>query len=293
MSTFQDRGRSGVAHLGIPPSGPMDLFHASLARQALESVGQDSVPELWLENALVGPSLRFESPMYVAISGADMNPQLNGQPLSHDVPIEVNSGDTLSMSGARTGVFSYLAFSRPLALTSTLGSVATLTAAGLGGVEGRALADGDELHFATDDSASSVSPVAVPASESELYAIEIPQAGDTITLPVRRGPEFDIVDGVTKHLCVDSHALSSSSRIATLLGGMIHKTSLQSQEMKSSGVFPGVVQLNHQGQLMVLMRDGPTTGGYPRVAVMEEPATWQLAQCQPRPDIKICLELVD
>ena len=295
----------------------MDLYHATCARRALQSSVDHVIPELWLECALLGPTLRFESAMSIAIGGAEMNPKLNGDSVPHNCPLEVNRGDILAMSGASRGVFAYIAFSRRLAMTCELGSVATLVAAGLGGREGRALVDGDELFFAANDGEPTEpieptdAPDLVALSESRLepYSFELPRSGDSVTLPVRRGPEFEqarhgralrnVAKDQQTYLCVEASVGSNSSRMATILtppsdgDGQVDPVKEASQtavEMKSSGVFPGVVQLNHAGELMVLMRDGPTTGGYPRVAVMEEPATWRLAQCPP--NSKITLELV-
>ena len=50
------------------------------------------------------------------------------------------------------------------------------------------------------------------------------------------------------------------------------------REMLSHGLLPGVVQVPHNGQPIVLMNDAQTTGGYPRIACIIEADMYQLAQ---------------
>ena len=287
-STFQDAGRFGYAHFGVPCSGPMDPWHAQQAVDTIEKAGAARLQNrIVLECALLGPTIQFAQKMRIAISGASMLSRLNGKTISYRTVVQVGAGDTLELRGASRGVYTYLAFDRTITLSYQLGSFATLPSAQIGGFEGRPLRKGDHVLVwdpgGTDETWTEIAPnmqSMQPKSHSDFV---LPQSGDSITIFASRGPEFDRLPSTARnqHLCVDAKVGSGSSRMATLLESAFTGFDRQADEMKSSGVFPGVVQMNHAGQLMVLMRDGPTTGGYPRVAVIDAKTTWQLAQCPP------------
>lgn len=280
LTTVQDRGRTGLAHIGIPNSGFMDSIHADIARRTFGSA--DAVV---LECAIVGPSIRFEVSVNVAISGAMMNPKVNGAAVGNDVSIAVKPGDELELSAAIRGVFSYIAFDRTVDLPEVFGSVSTLVSAGLGGFHGRPLRVGDGIRLGQkvdNDSNASLNEGVAQTS------ISLPTGSDSIDICATRGPEFGMVGSafdLEQHLSKPFTVSGRSSRTATILENEPQEPSFA--ELKSSGVFPGVIQMNREGNLMVLMRDGPTTGGYPRIAVLDEEAICQLAQCPPGVQVRL------
>ena len=109
LSSFQDRGREGYQHQGIPAAGAMDERAHRLANALAGNSGDPAT----LEMTLTGPTLRFDAPACFALAGADLGATLNGQEIPQHRPLVARAGDTLAF-GARpaNGVRGYLAAER-------------------------------------------------------------------------------------------------------------------------------------------------------------------------------------
>lgn len=142
LSSFQDRGREGYQHQGIPAAGAMDERAHRLANALAGNSGDPAT----LEMTLTGPTLRFDAPACFALAGADLGATLNGQEIPQHRPLVARAGDTLAF-GARpaNGVRGYLAVHGGFALAPVMGSETTYLRSGFGGFEGRALAKGDQV----------------------------------------------------------------------------------------------------------------------------------------------------
>ena len=142
LSSFQNRGRDGYQHQGIPAAGAMDERAHRLANALAGNTGDPAT----LEMTLTGPTLRFDAPACFALAGADLGATLNGQDIPLHRPLVARAGDTLAF-GARpaNGVRGYLAVHGGFALPSVMGSETTYLRSGFGGFEGRALAKGDQV----------------------------------------------------------------------------------------------------------------------------------------------------
>ncbi len=141
LTTVQDRGRYGYQRYGMPVSGAMDIFSLELANLL---VGNDP-GDACLEATISGPELEFTGATWVAITGADMDPHLNGQGIPMNTAIDVRPGDRLGFRGLRSGCRAYIAFAGGIAVPPVMGSRSTYLRAGIGGFQGRALMPGDEL----------------------------------------------------------------------------------------------------------------------------------------------------
>lgn len=140
-TTVQDLGRTGRYAIGMPPSGAMDQFSF---RTANILVGNDEGAAA-LEATYIGPTLEFTDDRVVAVTGGDAAATLNGEPLPMWTAAHVRSGDVLAFGMIVTGARPYIAVSGGVAVPEYLGSRSTYTLIGLGGHEGRTLADGDVL----------------------------------------------------------------------------------------------------------------------------------------------------
>ena len=140
-TTVQDVGRPGYYNVGIPPSGSLDQY-SSLAANLLVGNGDDAAV---LECTYMGPELRFDQATTVAVAGADLPPELNGDPRPTWESFAVEAGDVLSFGFLRSGARAYLAVSGGFDVPVALGSRSTYALGALGGHQGRALAAGDEL----------------------------------------------------------------------------------------------------------------------------------------------------
>src|SRR5690606_8159980 len=121
LSSFQDLGRTGHQHLGVPVGGAMDSRAHRLANLL---VGNEE-NEATLEITLTGPTLRFDAPACIAICGAQLNPTLNKEPLPNNRPIIVRDGDVLAFGARASGLRAYLAWHGGIVLPQATSSRST------------------------------------------------------------------------------------------------------------------------------------------------------------------------
>ena len=140
-TTIQDLGRPGYYHLGIPIGGAMDRL---ALRAANLLVGNDE-SEATLETVFTGPTLEFEKDSTVAITGAELPPILDGDVQQTWTAIPVKAGQVLKFDYLKSGARSYIAVQGGITVPKALGSRSTYAIGALGGVNGRAVANGDTL----------------------------------------------------------------------------------------------------------------------------------------------------
>ncbi len=148
LTTVQDQGRWGSQHLGVPVSGWMDDWSARLANRLVGNADGDALLEVtWL-----GPTLRAEGPMSIAIAGAVFDVTVGGYRTRTPLACPVADGATIEFGERQRGTRAYLAVSGGVAVAPVLGSRSTDIRSGLGGLDGRRLQKGDRLpvgRFAT------------------------------------------------------------------------------------------------------------------------------------------------
>ncbi len=140
-TTVQDRGREGYYHVGVPPSGALDQFSLVAANLLVGN------PEgaAGLECAYMGPELRFTEPSVVALTGADLEPRVNGEAQPGWTSFAVGAGDALTFGHLKAGARAYIAVAGGIDVPEMLGSRSTYALGALGGLQGRPLQEGDEL----------------------------------------------------------------------------------------------------------------------------------------------------
>jgi biotin-dependent carboxylase-like uncharacterized protein len=141
LTTVQDTGRFGEYALGMPPSGAMDIFSYQVGNYL---VGNEE-GAAGLEITYFGPELEFTEGAVIAVTGAEMPPKINGEEAPTWETLEVGEGDVLSFDYLKNGARSYLAVAGGIDVPVFMHSRSTYTLIGLGGHEGRALQEGDEL----------------------------------------------------------------------------------------------------------------------------------------------------
>ncbi|MCI2422648.1 biotin-dependent carboxyltransferase family protein [Saccharopolyspora sp. K220] len=140
-TTVQDTGRDGHYEIGMPPSGAMDQF-SYRAANLLVGNAEDAAA---LEATYIGPKLEFTDDRVVAVTGAQAPVRLNGEPVPAWQAFPARAGDVLSFAMLTAGCRIYLAVSGGIDVPQYLGSRSTYTLTGLGGFEGRKLAEDDRL----------------------------------------------------------------------------------------------------------------------------------------------------
>ena len=298
LTTVQDRGRYGYQRFGMPVSGAMDVFSLELANLL---VGNDP-GDACLEATISGPELEFTGPTWVAITGADMDPRLNGQGIPMNTTIDVRPGDRLWFRGLRSGCRAYIAFAGGISVPPVMGSRSTYLRAGIGGFQGRALMPGDELPIGDETLIPSgdrfllkgAEPLSPPGRLSSDYARRkpplkklpeglIPEYKHEQTIRIISGPEahyFEIT-GLRSFLSTDYTVTAQSDRMGYRLSGesIRHKEGMTN--IISAGISLGTVQVPGDGQPIILMADRQTSGGYARIANVITADLTLLAQMRP------------
>lgn len=278
LSSFQDLGRFGHQHLGVPVGGAMD----SRAHRLANLLVGNTQDEATLEVTLVGPTLRFEAAGCIAISGAQLNPTLNEQPIPNNRPIIVRPGDVLAFGARTAGLRSYIAWNGGIALPSVLGSRSTYLRGGFGGFHGRALRKGDVFNMLGDLEASPLDDL-----EQELWSIKvylpailglIPRA----SIRVMRGMHTKLfTDSSIADFFAGEYRISpQSERMGYRLQGP--QLSLKSStQLLSEATSFGSIQVPPDGNPIILMADRQTTGGYAKIGHVATVDLPVIAQCMP------------
>lgn len=145
LTTVQDTGRFGEYAIGMPPSGAMDVFSYQVGNYL---VGNEE-GSAGLEITYFGPELEFTEDAVIAVTGAEMPPKINGEESPTWEALQVKEGDVLSFDYLKNGARAYLAVAGGIDAPVFMHSRSTYTLIGLGGLDGRALQEGDELKLGT------------------------------------------------------------------------------------------------------------------------------------------------
>ena len=168
LTTVQDTGRFGEYAIGMPPSGAMDVFSYQIGNYL---VGNEE-GAAGLEITYFGPELEFTEDAVIAVTGAEMPPKINGEEAPTWETLAVRSGDVLTFDYLRNGARSYLAVAGGIDVPVFMHSRSTYTLIGLGGHEGRALKEGDELGLGEAGDRSGRVGMAVPEGQVPRYSKE-------------------------------------------------------------------------------------------------------------------------
>jgi len=268
-SSFQDCGRYGFQQSGVPVSGAMDRYSHRLAN-LLVGNQQDNAT---LEITLSGPTLRFTQQAMIALCGANLSPVLNGEPLLMQQAVKVEAGSVLSFGKPVHGIRAYLAVSGGFLLPEVMNSQSTCLVAGFGGFAGRYLQKGDQLSFSRTFRNSL--PVTLPFGEQDLFNADQP-------IRVVSGRHWHFFEADVQQQFLEENWLlrPESNRMGFRLQGDALLREVE-QDIHSEAVDMGTIQIPADGQPIVLMADGQTTGGYPKIAHVISVDLPRLAQMAP------------
>ncbi|KOU91165.1 allophanate hydrolase [Streptomyces sp. XY533] len=267
LTTVQDGGRPGHAHLGVPRSGALDTAAYALANRLLGNPPDAAV----LETTLDGVSLRAAAPTVVAVTGAPCPVRISGRPVAWGAPVRLPAGAELEVGRAESGLRSYVAVRGGLAVPPVLGSRSTDLLSGLGPP---VLSAGMTLPVGP------AGPDPVPGAD----AYGLPAAPAELLLPLRPGPRADWFTGASlAGLWRSAFRVSpSSNRIGLRTEGGPALVRARAGELPSEGMVLGAVQVPPDGLPVVFLADHPVTGGYPVVGVVGPgPALDAAAQARP------------
>ena len=267
LTTVQDRGRFGYQSKGVRVCGVMDAMAYSAAIERAGGKYGDAV----LEMTLFGGTYVFEDETVFALSGADMDPQLNGKPCSMDSRISAKAGDKLVLGFAKAGCRTYLAVAGGIDVPEVMGSRSTDVKCAIGGMEGRALRAGDV--------------VPVGAAEALKQPAVFPERRtfpDEIVIRAIPGPQDDMFTrkGLETFFGTPYLVSENSDRMGYRLAGE-KVESINGTDIISDGIVFGSVQITAEGLPIILMADRQTTGGYAKIATVISADLPLLAQARP------------
>jgi len=260
LDTIQDGGRYGYQHLGINPGGVMDLTAMNIANAL---VGNDA-GEAVLEMHFPAAEIRFEETVLIALSGADFSATINADTIPINKPVIVQQGAVLKFGKNKTGARIYLAVQGGYLTNEWLHSSSTHRQVKAGGFAGRALQKNDLLLLKKDQTHKLLTdekPVLVFPWRADVSGLYMSNPFHFIP-----GAEYYYLDEPSKEQLASGLFTinQQSDRMGYRLIG--EKIQLQTpMELISTGVTKGTIQLLPDGQLIILMADHQTTGGYPRV----------------------------
>ena len=261
LTTVQDLGRPGLAHLGVPHSGALDSPAMRLANRLVGNQESAAV----LETTLTGVRFRTERGVRVAVTGATCAVRIDARAVPWGATVSVPAGSVVEVGTATEGLRSYVAVAGGIDSEVVLGSRSTDLLSGLGP---EPLVAGAVLRVGPDLRARASAEVSAQRREPVLRIDPGPRA-DWFTARSQAS-----LDGATYVVA------AASNRIGLRLSGPVIERE-RPGEVPTEPMVLGAVQVPPNGQPIIFLNDHPTTGGYPVVAVVREEDLSICAQARP------------
>jgi biotin-dependent carboxylase-like uncharacterized protein len=259
LTTVQDLGRKAYRGYGVSVSGVMDPLSFRLGNILVGNPENTAA----LEATLVGPTLRFNSPSAIAITGGNFSPELNGVNVPMWSVIRVDAGDELQFGKYQDGSRVYIAFAGGIDVPKVMGSRATYLRGSYGGFHGRALEKGDKI------------PLGKHLFElrnverRRVRTHDIPNFKRNRTVRFIVGPHLnEFKEASLHHFLTKDYTISNTSdRMGFRLEGntLEHKNGA---DILSDFITPGTIQVPGNGQPIIHMADCGTSGGYTKLGVI-------------------------
>ncbi|MFH2133154.1 MAG: biotin-dependent carboxyltransferase family protein [bacterium] len=274
-------GRIGYWNQGFPPSGPMDSWSFRLANILVGNEPGDA----GFECQFNGPTLKFGADSVIAVTGANMNPKLDNNPIPMWESIAVKQGQVLQLSFATTGARTYIAFAGGIKTKPWLDSRSTFHKAGVGGMEGNAIKKGQTIPLGTGQGK--------PGRKVKEDCKPVISTDKTWMIDVVAGPNDDWIDaeGHKRFLTSDWKLSAKSDRTGFRLDGpdwtftdKAHNKSPEHGSEPSNIIDQGypVGAINLAGQTpIILVNDGPSMGGFINPYTVPSSSFWKLGQSKP------------
>lgn len=272
-TTIQDVGRIGYLNKGVPVSGNMDANAALICNQLLENKPSDAVMEI----TMTGPTLEFTEETYVCLAGANLSATLNKEQISNNKVYKIQVGDILSYGKLLEGLRGYLAIKNGFLTDELLGSRSYYYPI----TKEKCLVAKTTVLY---NKCSGFSP--------KINTIRLKSILGESVIKVSKGPEYyllndnQLVDIFSKEFSIAKENDRMAYQINENIEGL-------SYSMLTSATLPGTIQLTPSGKLIILMKDGQTTGGYPRVLQLTDEAICILAQKKYRDKISFKVSISD
>ena len=276
LTTIQDLGRYGFSQFGVPPSGALDTFSLRVSNLL---VGNEE--EACLEITLTGLRIRALKEVVIAITGGDLFPTLNGEPVEMWRTHLLVQDDVVAFKKVSAGCRAYLSAGGGFVVPKIMGSSSTYLSGKFGGLEGRSLRRGDVLY--TSNSSSSFDKLGlrfpsdwIPSLEKEVHLRVIP------------GPQdHHFTEKGFQTLTSSSYEVTPQcDRMGVRLEGpRIERRPDVEESIISEGLISGAVQVPGDGKPIIILTE-LVTGGYTKIATIISSDLPRVAQLKPGDRVK-------
>ncbi len=283
-TTVQDYpGRVGYWEIGVPPSGPMDHLSHRLANRIVGN----SADAATLECTVTGPKLKFQRGALVCVTGADMQPQVDGREVPMWEAFEIKAGETLKLGAVNgAGCRAYIAVGGGFDVPDYLGSKSTFTLGQFGGHGGRILRSSDVLKLTEPGFSGKGEPLA-----------DKPQYANSWNIGVLYGPhgapDFFTDEDIDTFFETDWKIHYNSSRTGIRLIGP--KPVWARRDGGEAGLHPSNIHdnayaigaIDFTGDMPVILAvDGPSLGGFVCPATIVQAELWKIGQLRPGDSVR-------
>ena len=254
-TTYQDRGRFHMQHLGVAPGGCMDLKAFLIANALVGNHSEDGV----LEFAYQGPLLQLvKGKTKIVITGnvlfqitTTKNEIINGECYKS---YNLNEGDQINILATKKSAYGYLAVEGGFSVKPYCNSVSILARAQIGPNEGKKIEVKDKIIIKRKN------------TNEKNFGVDVLKKEKNI-IRVLKGPQFDYFSkNSQKDFFSTGYKITNlTDRMGMRLEGVSIKNTI-SANIRSEGITKGAIQVPADGQPIVLLTDHPTIGGYPKIA---------------------------
>lgn len=277
LTTVQDLGRYGFSQFGVPPSGALDAFSFRVAN-LLVGNGEG---EAGLETTLMGLKIKALRESVIAITGGDLSPLLNEEPLEMWRTHLLVEGDVIAFKKVRVGCRAYLTVSGGFVVPKIMGSRSTYLSGNFGGLEGRKLKRGDIL--CTSDRSAALDRLGLR------FPVDgIPFAGKEVSLRVIPGPQNHHFSekGIQAFNTFSYRVTPQCDRMGVRLEGPeIERRSDVEESIISEGLISGAIQVPGDGKPIIILTE-LVTGGYTKIATIISVDLPIVAQLKPGDEVR-------
>ena len=282
LDTIQDMGRFGYQHIGINPTGVMDKYAAGIANMLVGNKPGDAVIEMHFPASV----FLFDQAAVIALAGADFNASVNGEFIPVNQPVIINKSSVLQFHYIKNKARCYMAVKGGFNISKWLNSYSTNLKAESGGMAGRKFLKDDTIELNEKNEFCNL----LGENDFRILSWKANETWNEITneeIFILPGNEWDWLDPGSKE-----NFLSASFTITANSDRMGYRLnseplgSVKNEELVSSPVCFGTIQLLPDGQLIILMADSQTTGGYPRIGTILSTHLSRVAQMKPGDKIK-------
>jgi antagonist of KipI len=277
LTTIQDLGRYGFSQFGVPTSGALDTFSLRVGNLLVGNREEEAV----LETTLTGLKIKALKEVVISITGGDLCPIVNGEPLEIWRTHLLVEGDIVHFKKVRAGCRAYVAVGGGFVVLKIMGSCSTYLSGHFGGLEGRKLRRGDILHTLN-----------IPSSLNKLglrFPLDwIPSLEKEIPLRIIPGPQnHHFTEEGFQTFCSSSYQVTPQcDRMGVRLEGpRIERRADVEESIISEGLISGAIQVPGDGKPIIILTE-LVTGGYTKIATIISTDLPKVAQLKPGDQVR-------